>query len=153
MHQVQPSSVNTWAAADAAVSQQLAVYVFTVRAAAAVQAREPHPHEEQPESTVTPILAVAAATSPPISPPSTGGVWACIANAETGGDVTMHGSVYSTAFGLMNQIVTDYGTPEVAARIFAGQGTFAEELDIATRFAADNGFGGWGERTKQKCGL
>lgn len=80
-------------------------------------------------------------------------VFACIANAETGGDETMHGPIYSTAFGMMNEIVTDYGNPEVAARIFAGQGTFSEELDIAVRFVADHGFGGWGVLTKEKCGL
>lgn len=95
----------------------------------------------------------AVETPPPVSPTTSGGVWACIANAETGGDVSMHGPVYSTAFGMINDIVYQYGSPAQQADIFSGNGTFAEELDIASRFAADHGFGGWGYLTREKCGL
>jgi starvation-inducible outer membrane lipoprotein len=79
--------------------------------------------------------------------------WPCVAVAETGRDVTMHGSTYSTEYGVVNDIVYQYASPEVQARVFAGTATEAEQTDIVARFAADHGTGGWGTLTKQKCGL
>ena len=79
--------------------------------------------------------------------------WHCVAVAETGADFTMHGPVYSTAYGVVNSVVTEYASPAVAARVFAGTATEAEQTDIVARFAADHGTGGWGVETKRKCGL
>ena len=65
----------------------------------------------------------------------------------------MHGATYSTAFGMVNDIIYEYGTPEEQAAVFSGTATPEQQIDIASRFAADHGFGGWGVLTKQKCGL
>lgn len=88
----------------------------------------------------------------PAAPISSGGPWVCIANAETGGIAAM-GPTYWTVFGMVVDIIEDYGTPAERAHVFGGTATLSEQLDIATRFAADHGFGGWGWLTRQKCGL
>lgn len=100
--------------------------------------------------TSTPEVVPVAA--PVTTPPATGGVWACIANAETGG-VPAPGPTYWTVFGMVTGIITEYGSPAQQAAVFNGTASFATQLDIATRFANDHGFGGWGWLTRQKCGL
>jgi hypothetical protein len=109
---------------------------------AAVQAKN-----NQPSIPGASPAAPTAAAANPSSP------WDCIAEAETGSDYTMHGSTYSTAFGMVNDIIYQYGTPEEQSAVFSGTATKAQQIDIASRFAADHGFGGWGSLTKQKCGL
>ncbi len=149
---------NAWIAANAAAHLQLRVYALAQQLAAVHAEEQPRPHEEL-QSTVPPVSSnppstgTVAAASPPETQPGTGGIYACIGSAETGLDYTMHGSTYSTAFGLVNEIVTDYASPEVAARVFSGTATASEELDIVVRFTNDHGFGGFGYLTRQKCGL
>lgn len=92
---------------------------------------------------------VAAA---PVGPVTRGGPWVCIANAETGG-VAATGPTYWTVFGLVTGVVDEYGSPAQQAAVFGGTADLATQLDIAVRFAADHGFGGWGVLTRQKCGL
>lgn len=107
------------------------------------------------------VVAEAAVSSHPTPPAggrpavsASGAIdWPCVAIAETGGDVTWHGPIYSTEYGVVNSIVTQYATPEVAARVFAGTASEAEQTDIVARFAADHGTSGWGTLTKAKCGL
>lgn len=133
-----------------------AFWLSGVRAQVQPELRQVVPDPAPTTTTSTPPRATVVAVapeSPPVGEITSGGPWICIANAETGGDVTMHGSVYSTAFGMINDIIYQYGTPQQQADIFAGRGSFAEELDIASRFAADHGFGGWGVLTREKCGL
>ncbi len=147
--------VNVWAAGDAASRLQLRSIVFASAVAAArVRENPPSPLVEPVRASPAPPEpdSAPAATTPEVQP-ATGGVWACIANAETGGDFTMHGSTYSTAYGIINDIVYEYASPEVQARVFSGTATASEQLDIVTRFAADHGFGGWGYLTREKCGL
>jgi hypothetical protein len=79
--------------------------------------------------------------------------WPCVAEAETGSDWTMHGSTYSTAYGIVNDIVYDYASPAVQRKVFSGTASPWEQTDIVRRFAADHGTGGWGWLTRQKCGI
>jgi hypothetical protein len=110
--------------------------------------RAPEPEKEQPVSvTSTPSLSSGVTEAAGQS------VWDCIAEAETGSDYTMHGSTYSTAFGMVNDIIYDYGTPEEQQAVFSGTASKETQIAIASRFANDHGFGGWGELTRQKCGL
>ncbi len=132
------SSFSAWATGDAAL--QLSRYRLALFAAA-VSAVQPEPAPASPE------------VAPPDLPPAAASPWPCIAEAETGSDWTMHGSTYSTAFGMVNDIIEDYGSPEQQAAVFSGTASPETQIDIASRFAADHGFGGWGELTKQKCGL
>ncbi len=83
---------------------------------------------------------------------SSGDVWECISIAETGGDPAM-GETYWTEYGVIVDVIEDYGTPDEQAAIFNGTADAATRLAPVARFAADNGFGGWGELTKEKCGL
>lgn len=76
----------------------------------------------------------------------------CIATAETGGEPAM-GPTYWTVYGMVVDIIEDYGTPAEQAAVFSGTASAWQQYDIASRFAADHGFGGWGVLTKQKCGL
>lgn len=122
---------------------------------AAIHVQEqPQRDPVEPESAVVPltprVTAVAATT--PIAQPTSGGIWACIGEAETGGVAAM-GPTYWTEFGMVTDIIQDYGTPEEQAAVFGGYASFGQQLDIAVRFAADHGFGGWGYLTRQKCGL
>lgn len=131
------TSVNVVAAASRAIGQQR-------RDAFIWAAAGP---KEQPESIAQePSVPVAASLAQ-------SDVWACIAQAETGSDYTMTGSVYSTAFGMINDIIYDYGSPEEQAAVFSGTASKETQIAIASRFANEHGFGGWGELTKQKCGL
>lgn len=91
-----------------------------------------------------------AAVSTPVGVPADR--WACIATAERGGDPAM-GPTYWTEYGVIIDVIEDYGTPEEQAQIFGGTANAATRLAPVARFAAENGFGGWGELTKQKCGL
>lgn len=145
-HQIsQP--VNAVAAASRALllRRQLAFIVGSVHAAE----QPPPSFPVEPRSVVTsPTVTTAEPTSLTQSD-----VWACIAEAETGSDYTMHGSTYSTAFGMVNDIIYDYGTPEEQQAVFSGTASKEQQIAIASRFAGEHGFGGWGKLTKQKCGL
>lgn len=103
------------------------------------------------------ILVMATASesrTPPHSEVVVSAVdWPCVAEAETGSDWSMHGATYSTAYGMVNDIIYEYATPDVQQRVFSGTASAAEQTDIADRFAADHGTGGWGARTREKCGL
>ncbi len=149
--------VNVLAAADLASAQELKAIAFAQKLAAVRAEEQPRPHEEL-QSTVPPVSSnppstgTVAAASPPETQPGTGGVWICIANAETGG-VPAPGPTYWTVYGVVTDVVTGWGTPEEQAAVFGGYATPGQELDIVTKFAAQEGFGGWGVLTKEKCGL
>jgi hypothetical protein len=137
--------VNPDRAADMALKERN-VEVFTWVAGNGLRAKEqPVGVSSEPSSVTTP--------PPVVTVPATSSLWDCIATAETGGDYSMHGSTYSTAFGMVNDIIYEYGTPEEQSAVFSGTATKAQEIDIASRFAADHGFGGWGALTRQKCSL
>lgn len=88
------------------------------------------------------------------NPPSPGFVsWACVASSETvPPHYGVHGSEYSSAFGMMNQAVRDRAdSPASAARILAGTATPGEERRAAWRELLAFGSGAWGALTRQKC--
>ncbi len=151
---LQVQDVNAWATGDAASRLQLRSIVFASAVAAArVRENPPSPLVEPVRASLAPPepQSAPAATTPEVQP-GTGGVWACIANAETGG-VPAPGPTYWTVYGVVTDVVTGWGTPEEQAAVFGGHATPGQELDIVTKFAADEGFGGWGDLTKTKCGL
>ncbi len=131
------------ATADAAVLRQR--YGLALFAAAVSRV--------QPETVTRLPAQVTASPSPDPAPAAASSPWACIAEAETGSDWSMTGGTYSTAFGLINDIVEDYGSPEQQQAVFSGTASPETQIDIASRFAADHGFSGWGVLTKSKCGL
>lgn len=100
-----------------------------------------------------PVATPASSTVASSNASASSGPWSCIAEAETGSDWTMHGATYSTAFGMVNAIIYEYGTQDEIAAVFSGTASAAQQIDIASRFAAQHGFSGWGVLTKQKCGL
>lgn len=78
--------------------------------------------------------------------------WDCVAIAETGGNFHMHGSAYSSAYGIMNEAVRENATPEVASRVLNGTASKDEQLAIAEAIARRFGFRqSWGWLTVQKC--
>jgi hypothetical protein len=98
--------------------------------------------------------ASSRTSSVPVSRTSSaaGGInWTCIAEAETGGDWTMHGSNYSTALGILNQAVRENATPEVAARVFAGTASRAEQIAIGESIVRKFGIRAWAPSTVRKC--
>lgn len=151
--------VNAWNAGVKAVerAEQLKAYAFML---SAVNRAVQPPSPVDPPTVTTPappsvtvVTAETFSTPDRTAPAVLDWPWPCIAEAETGTDWSMHGSTYSTAFGLVNDIVEDYGSPEEQAAVFSGTATAEQQVDIASRFAADHGFGGWGVLTKSKCGL
>ncbi len=81
--------------------------------------------------------------------------WLALAKCETGGNANaslpgpadwhMHGSVYSSAFGVVNEGVRQYASsPESAQRILNGTASPEEQLAMAVALERDNGIGGWG---------
>lgn len=143
-----PQIVNTFRAGSMAIGQRRAD-AFTWLGAIH---NEEQPVASEPRSVTTPHHASPVVTVAPARLVQSD-VWACIAEAETGSDWTMHGSTYSTAFGMVNDIIEDYGTPEQQQAVFSGTASQVTQIDIASRFAADHGFGGWGELTRKKCRL
>jgi hypothetical protein len=88
------------------------------------------------------------------NPPSPGFVsWACVADAETvPPHYGVHGSHYSSAFGMLNQAIRDRAdSPASAARILAGTATPGEERRAAWRELLRFGVGAWGVLTRAKC--
>lgn len=110
-------------------------------------------------STTTTSTTIARPAPTPIpTPPAVaapaGDIWACVANAETGGDYGMHGSTYSSAFGILNAGIREQATsPAEAARIIAGTATPAEELEVAQAEQRRYGWQAWALATRRKCGL
>lgn len=142
-HSMRSQFANTTEAADEAIAaRDRAVFAWVAASQVKVQ-----PLPTDPSPVTPPVHSGVTVAAAPSSP------WDCIAEAETGSDYTMHGSTYSTAFGLVNDIIFEYGTPEEQSAVFSGTATREQEIDIASRFAADHGFGGWGALTRQKCGL
>jgi hypothetical protein len=78
--------------------------------------------------------------------------WPCIAVAETSNRPAM-GPTYWTEYGVVIDIIEDFGTPTERAAIFGGYADDVTRWRPVTRFATAHGFGGWGTLTKQKCGL
>ena len=70
--------------------------------------------------------------------------WDAITQCETGSDYTMHGSRYSTAYGIINAAIHQNASPEVASRILAGQASKAEQLAVAKAVWAYAGDRAWG---------
>lgn len=91
----------------------------------------------------TPVVSVAA--------PSSSIDWPCVAEAETGSDFSMHGSSYSSAYGVMNEAVRENAPPDVAARILAGTASPAEQLAMAESIAARHGLQAWAPSTYERC--
>lgn len=71
--------------------------------------------------------------------------------AETGGNWHMTGANYSTALGIMNQAVRENASADVAARVFAGTASRAEQIAIAESIVAKFGFRAWAASTVRKC--
>jgi len=109
----------------------------------------PSPAKQGPDpvpTVTTPTPAtVALATF------SNGIDWACVALAETGANYTMHGSAYSSAYGVMNQAVRENSSPDVAARILAGTASPGEQLTMAQSIAAKHGIHAWAAGTAARC--
>jgi hypothetical protein len=77
--------------------------------------------------------------------------WDCVAVAETGADYTMHGSAYSSAYGVMDQAVRENAPPDVADRILAGTATKEEQLAMAQSIARKFGLQAWARSTYERC--
>lgn len=135
--------VNTAQAADMALAARDRAVLAWADAIAKEQPPLPSIAVEPSTSTISlPVVSVASAPSP----------WPCISNAETS-NVAAPGPVYWTVFGVVTDVIEDYGTPDEQAAIFNGTASYQTQLDVVSRFAALHGFGGWGTLTKQKCGL
>lgn len=142
-------SPDVYAAADVALAFRKAADEQFVMAVISAEQRE----QQRVEAVKLQVRVDRDASTRPPAAASSSDVFACIANAETGNDWTMHGSTYSTKYGLVNDIIRDYGSPEVQARVFSGTASDAEQLDIVRRFTGEHGFGGFGSLTRQKCNL
>lgn len=70
--------------------------------------------------------------------------WDAIANCETGGNWSMHGSYYSTGLGVMNQAVRENSSADAAARMLAGTSNREEEIAMAVRLREKHGLQSWG---------
>ena len=70
--------------------------------------------------------------------------WDAIAQCETGSDFTMHGSIYSTAYGIVNAAIYQNASPEIAQRILSGTATKAEQLAVAKAVWSYAGDRAWG---------
>lgn len=77
--------------------------------------------------------------------------WPCIALHETGNDTTMHGSSYSSRYGVMNQAVRENASPESAARILSGTASVEEQTVMAQRIVDRFGIRAWAARTVELC--
>ena len=77
--------------------------------------------------------------------------WDCVANAETGGDFHMHGSHYSSAYGVMNQAVRENAPPEIANKILSGTATPTEQLKMAEEIVVKFGVNAWAKGTVKRC--
>jgi hypothetical protein len=137
-------SVNALSAADEGIALRHRDEIAFIEAVAWNHAVQPLPSITDPPVVLLPDAPVQATVSSP---------WDCIAAAETGADYTMHGATYSTAFGVINDIVYQYGTPDEQRQIFSGTASKETQIAVVSRFTAQHGFGGWGVLTKQKCGL
>lgn len=73
--------------------------------------------------------------------------WACIAQAETGSDWTMHGSQYATAFGIST------GASEQTPESLAGTASPEAQLGIAIAVERRAGIHAWASNTLTKCGI
>lgn len=107
-------------------------------------------------------LAAHRISSPPIrtaASPYSDDTWHRVAVCETGAKVAMHGSRYSTAFGVMNGspghggVVDEADSPASAARMLAGTASYAEELRMAKREAARFGIAAWAHHTLVCAGI
>lgn len=139
-----PSFVNAWAGGNLAVerAQKISAYAFL---SAVIQVKE------QPRPPVEPSPPVAARELTGVTADSSID-WNCVAVAETGGDFTMHGSSYSSAYGVMNEAVRENAPAEVAARILAGTASPDEQLQMAQSIAARFGIDAWAPGTAARCG-
>lgn len=70
--------------------------------------------------------------------------WRALATCETGQDWQMTGTVYSSAFGIMNEAVRENATPGIAARILAGRGSPLEQLGVAVSIERKHSIRSWG---------
>jgi hypothetical protein len=86
--------------------------------------------------TVAPVTEPAAATSGLWH--TDGYDWQALARCETGADWRMHGSVYSTAFGIMN------GAGEMTAAALAGTASPDDQVRIAIAVERRAGIRAWG---------
>lgn len=97
--------------------------------------------EVRPASAPGVVLAPLAAVSAP-SPNdlwhTDGYDWHALANCETGSDWSMHGGVYSTAFGIMN------GAQEMTPAARNGTATPEQQLAIAIAVERRAGIRAWG---------
>ena len=99
----------------------------------------PHPATTSPVSTLPHEQPVVIIETPAAQHYD----WNAIAQCETGGDWTMHGSTYSSALGIMNQAVRENASADVAARVLTGTATRDEQIAIAERMAARFGIHAW----------
>lgn len=108
---------------------------------------------EQPPSVVPvePRSAPPGVSGQVAAEPTSSIDWDCVAVAETGADFGMHGSSYSSAYGVMNQAVRENAPPDVAARILAGSASKPEQLAMAQSIAARHGIDAWAASTVAKC--
>lgn len=142
--------VNAFAAASESIRARRDAERRFVEASVWLDAAAHHPAPDHAAGGTRKAAPAAASTFSPVH--ASVDVWTCIATAETGG-VPAPGPTYWTVYGVVTDIIEDYGTTEEQAAIFGMTASLQTQLDVVSRFAADHGFGGWGQLTKQKCGL
>ncbi len=136
------TSFSAIATADAAVLRQR--YGLALFAAAVSRV--------QPETVTRLPAQVTASPSPDPAPAAASSTdWSCVAMRETGADYSMHGSSYSSAFGVMNQAVRENSPPDVAERILAGTASESEQLAMAQSIEARFGIDAWAPSTAAAC--
>ena len=74
-------------------------------------------------------------------------MWDHLAQCETGSDWTMHGDIYSSAFGMINALVREMASVDVASRILSGQASKDEQIEVAERAIEKYGPSAWGCHT------
>ena len=100
------------------------------------------------------FLAEHAYDAPVVSSLYSDATWWRVAVCETGGDVHMHGSVYSSAFGVLNEAVREEADDDASAsRILAGSASYDEQLRMAKREANRYGITAWAWGTLRCAGI
>lgn len=113
----------------------------------ALIAQEAEWHAQAAREEADRVAAAEAArrlSAPPSVAAHSDAWWDAIAQCETGSDFTMHGSIYSSAYGIINAAIHQNASPDSAARILSGTASKAEQLAVAKAVWAYAGDRAWG---------
>lgn len=136
MQQTQPrvKDVNAFAAGTMAVALRRSERAFLLALA--------HSQVQQRASIADPDSSTPWPVSLAKEPTSYN--WPALAICETGANTSMHGPVYSSMYGVMDEAVRENSPPDVAERILNGTASVAEQTAMAESVAAKHGIHSWG---------